>query len=269
MGVVTFNNSDTELSRFYQSLQKSIRFCRDTEIEFLSLDNGSPSWFSNEKKSHNLATKGNQGFAKAVNSLMEVAFNQREADYFITSNPDGFFHFRTLFELVRSAELHPNCLIEARAFPEEHPKVYNLKNYDTEWASGCCLLIPKAIYEKTGGFDENFFLYLEDVDFSWRVRNLGFGIKYCPDALFSHGLQGRSEGTIPRRKYSLLSGRYFAWKWGLSKFQIQCEEELLNNFGISRATLPALIQPTIPFGNLGKTKAPQFDDFFVFAKVRW
>lgn len=269
VGVVTYNNPPEELSRFYRSFQKSTESCQNAKVEFVSIDNGSPSWFKYEQRGLSLPTQGNVGFAKAVNHLMNFAFHSLNSDYVIISNPDGFFHYKTLSELVKSAQNFPDCLIEARAFPEEHPKAYDLQNGDTEWASGCCLLIPKNIFEKTQGFDENFFLYMEDVDFSWRTRQLGFGIKYCPKALYGHGLQGRSEGTISRRKHLLISGRYFAWKWGLSKYQRQCEEELLKDFGVKKSELPKLDRHRKEFAAIEPTKIPKFNAFFIFSPVRW
>jgi N-acetylglucosaminyl-diphospho-decaprenol L-rhamnosyltransferase len=51
--------------------------------------------------------------------------------------------------------------------------------------TGCCLMIPRRVYEKTGGFDENFFMYAEETDLCWRMRNEG-KLLFCPDAQIIH-----------------------------------------------------------------------------------
>src|SRR5205807_8297 len=38
-----------------------------------------------------------------------------------------------------------------------------------DWATGCCLLVRRSCWEKVGGFDPDFFLYYEDVDFCHRA----------------------------------------------------------------------------------------------------
>jgi GT2 family glycosyltransferase len=46
----------------------------------------------------------------------------------------------------------------------------------TEFVSGCCLMLPAALYESLGGFDERFFMYVEDLDLCIRARSLGVQI---------------------------------------------------------------------------------------------
>ena len=40
--------------------------------------------------------------------------------------------------------------------------------------SGAFMMVKKNILDKTGGFDEQFFMYAEDIDLSWRIRQAGF-----------------------------------------------------------------------------------------------
>lgn len=64
------------------------------------------------------------------------------------------------------------------------------KNFDNprsiEFAPGCALLIKCAALEKIGIFDEKFFLFYEDWDFSIRVRKAGFSIWCAPKAVLYH-----------------------------------------------------------------------------------
>ena len=54
------------------------------------------------------------------------------------------------------------------------------------WASGACLFIRKTIFEKMGGFDEDFFAHQEEIDLCWRIQNEGFKIKFIPNSIVYH-----------------------------------------------------------------------------------
>jgi N-acetylglucosaminyl-diphospho-decaprenol L-rhamnosyltransferase len=60
-----------------------------------------------------------------------------------------------------------------------------------DWVSGACLMTRRDLLEQVGGFDENFFLYSEDVDLCARLRAIGATIVFTPRAEVTH-LRGRS-----------------------------------------------------------------------------
>lgn len=51
---------------------------------------------------------------------------------------------------------------------------------------GAACLLPKALFDELGGFDEAFFASHEDVDLSYRARLLGHRVRYVPDAVVRH-----------------------------------------------------------------------------------
>ncbi len=55
-----------------------------------------------------------------------------------------------------------------------------------DFATGCALLVKREVIEKVGGFDPVFESYMEDYDFSYRVRAAGFSLGYVPDARLLH-----------------------------------------------------------------------------------
>ena len=55
-----------------------------------------------------------------------------------------------------------------------------------DYASGCCMLIKRSVLEKVGLFDDRYFLYYEDADFSERVKRKGSEILFCPKAVLWH-----------------------------------------------------------------------------------
>lgn len=60
------------------------------------------------------------------------------------------------------------------------------KYFRIDWAHGACLMIKKDVFQKTKGFDENIFLYYEDVDIQKQVTDLKYN-NYCfPKSKFIH-----------------------------------------------------------------------------------
>jgi GT2 family glycosyltransferase len=55
-----------------------------------------------------------------------------------------------------------------------------------DYVSGCALMVPATVYKQAGGFDENFFLYEEDVDLCKRIADQGLRTKYVPSAVILH-----------------------------------------------------------------------------------
>ena len=52
--------------------------------------------------------------------------------------------------------------------------------------SGAFMLIPRAMYDRVGGMDEDYFLHVEDVDLCLRIQEAGGAILYVPDAAVTH-----------------------------------------------------------------------------------
>ncbi|RKR72938.1 glycosyltransferase family 2 protein [Frondihabitans australicus] len=63
-----------------------------------------------------------------------------------------------------------------------------------EWLSGACLMLSRELWEVTGGFDEGYFLYWEDVDLSHRVRAAGGALRVVEEATAVHA-QGGTQGS--------------------------------------------------------------------------
>jgi len=65
--------------------------------------------------------------------------------------------------------------------------------------SGGAGMYRREIFERIGGFDEDFFMYFEDVDFSVRAQLAGYRCIYVPSAKIYHA-EGGSSGSLPRSK---------------------------------------------------------------------
>ena len=60
------------------------------------------------------------------------------------------------------------------------------KTQKVDWIIGACMLTHREILDRYGYFDEHFFLFVEDLDFCYRVKKSGLDIYYFPDAVFKH-----------------------------------------------------------------------------------
>lgn len=65
---------------------------------------------------------------------------------------------------------------------------------EADWVSGACLMGKKAYFEKIGLFDENIFMYMDEIDFLYRAKKLGFKVYFYPEARFIHVGSGSSKG---------------------------------------------------------------------------
>ncbi|MDO5032123.1 glycosyltransferase family 2 protein [Corynebacterium sp.] len=54
------------------------------------------------------------------------------------------------------------------------------------WLSGSCVLVRWQAFEEIGGFDERYFMYMEDVDLGDRFRRAGWSNVLCPEAVITH-----------------------------------------------------------------------------------
>jgi len=67
---------------------------------------------------------------------------------------------------------------------------------ETGWLSAACLLCRRTAFEQVGGFDENFFLYFEDIDLCFRLRERGWKLVLVPEAKVFHA-GGATTRTLP------------------------------------------------------------------------
>lgn len=71
---------------------------------------------------------------------------------------------------------------------------------ETEYLTGCALMGKAAFWGETGGFDESFDFYAEDVDLSLRARRQGWSLRYVPDSRLYHRVGFSSGGGLSPRK---------------------------------------------------------------------
>jgi O-antigen biosynthesis protein len=162
----------------------------------------------------------NKGFAAANNQGYDIA----RGEIILFLNPDTFFLDNNLKEIINELKksvkigvatckvLNHDMSIQktcARHFPNIRRKVYDellFSNYISffegkgeyykdkyykksmyvECISGCFMLIKKVVLEKTGAFDERYFMYGEDIEICSRIKKMGFEIIFCPEMSILH-----------------------------------------------------------------------------------
>lgn len=60
--------------------------------------------------------------------------------------------------------------------------------------TGCCIFINREVFEKAGFLTEDYFMYLEDVDFCAKIKNAGYKVLYNPKAIIYHKVGFSSGG---------------------------------------------------------------------------
>lgn len=157
----------------------------------------------------------NVGFARANNQGFALA----DTDYILVLNPDTIIGSDTLKEAIEWLDLHPNCgavgvkMIDGngnflpeskRSFPSTwnsfcklfglssifpHSRIfarYHLRYlnenepHEVPVLAGAFMLLRTDLTKKVGGFDEDFFMYGEDMDLSFRMITDGMGNYYLP-----------------------------------------------------------------------------------------
>ncbi|MEO5735458.1 MAG: glycosyltransferase family 2 protein [Rubrivivax sp.] len=96
-----------------------------------------------------------------------------------------------------------------------------------DWVSGAAMFIRRSAFDEVAGFDEGYFLYMEEVDLCWRLRERGWKVRFEPQAVLTH-VQGVSTA---RRPYRML------WSHHASAIRYN----LKTTRGMSRLMLPIVV----------------------------
>ena len=194
--------------------------------EIIVVDNnstdGSQTFFQEKFKNVKfIFNKQNEGFSKANNRALKIACGK----YILFLNPDTIVAedcFEKCISFINSQK--DNCALgikmldgsgnflkeSKRAFPSPMTSLYKLsglarlfpkssvfakyylgnldenENHEVDVLAGAFMLIPKSILDIVGDFDEDFFMYGEDIDLSFRIREAGFANIYFAQSSIIH-----------------------------------------------------------------------------------
>lgn len=81
----------------------------------------------------------------------------------------------------------------------------DLGQYDSEayifWATGACLFVRAEVFHQTGGFDEEFFAHMEEIDLCWRIQLAGYKLKVIPSSKVYHVGGGTLSKMNPHKTF--------------------------------------------------------------------
>jgi GT2 family glycosyltransferase len=92
---------------------------------------------------------------------------------------------------------------------------------DTDFVSGCAMMVRSGVFEKVGFLDEKFAMYLEDLDFCLRAKNSGFKVVYAPVKTVWHkNAQSSSVGSQTQDYYVTRNRLLFAVKYAKTRAKL-------------------------------------------------
>jgi len=110
------------------------------------------------------------------------------------------------------SRLFPHLSLVRRNLAADSLSKAGVSSEPVDWVSGACMLVRGEAFQQVRGFDERYFLYWEDADFCWRLRNIGRETRYMPSATVVHdvGQSSRNARALANREFHRSAYRYFA-----------------------------------------------------------
>ncbi len=249
--VIVTHNSLSPVGKCLRSLEQYPPGC---EYEVLVVDNasgdGTPEMIRGSFPSVRLiANDDNRGYSKGVNQ----AFLASSGRYFLILNPDIIVDEDSIDALVRfmddrpgagiagsklvfpDGSLQPSCrsfytitalflrrTFLGRIFPRAKAlRQHLMRDYDhaearqVDWVIGACMIVRRDAVAEVGLMDERFFLYFEDTDWCYRMKQHGWEVWYDPGSVMVHLYERSSAKSVLSRPFLLhmLSLMRYYEKW--------------------------------------------------------
>jgi len=181
-----------------------------------------------------IQNKKNDGFAKGVNKGITYLKSQG-CEYFVILNPDTIVHQDLFSQLLKPFAQNKKIGITGpvityltspkkiwfaggsinkifgftrHTFMDKLLEATLISSRQTDFISGCCMMIKKDVFEKVGFFDEDYGLYFEDVAFCYKAQRFGFHSYLLNKPLVKHVVSA-STGYPGSNAFSPLKAYYF------------------------------------------------------------
>ncbi len=210
----------------------------DATLEVIVVDNASADGTVTQLRQHFpwvqvLSNRDNAGFSRGNNQAMA----RSRGRWLLFLNPDTEAQPGSLGALLHFMQAHPRAGVigprlyypdgsvqsSRRRFPSvmttfwestlleqwwpHNPwaRRYRLQDVsdagvqEVDWLVGACLLIPRAVMQQVGGWDEGFFMYSEELDLCRRIKQAGWQVIFTPEAAVIHHEGKSSEQIVAAR----------------------------------------------------------------------
>ena len=203
-----------------QFLPDVVRNTLSPDTEVIVADNGSEDdsveWLTaNHPEVRIIRLDSNYGYAGGYNRALELT----EAEYYILLNSDVQVEPGWAEKLITFMDMHPDVgacqpkirsysnpssfeyagaaggYIDRLGYPFCRGRVFDTLEedhgqYDDTreifWASGSCMVVRSTAFSQCDGFDESFFVHMEEIDLCWRMQNAGYSVYYFPHSVVYH-----------------------------------------------------------------------------------
>jgi N-acetylglucosaminyl-diphospho-decaprenol L-rhamnosyltransferase len=243
VGVVTWNTRELTV----EALRRLLDTPTTCELRLLVRDNASTDGTADAIASRVPEAEldpgdANLGFAAGVNTILA----RSDAPWFLALNSDAWPEPGAIDRMVAIAERHPRVAAVAprlerpdgelehstHRFPSVSlavaaalgPAVIGRRRArelllegpwghdepcEVDWAVGAALLLRRAALAELGGFDERYFMYVEDLEWCWRARRAGWAVRFEPEAVVRHvGNASGAQAYGDRRTAEYLRNTY-------------------------------------------------------------
>jgi GT2 family glycosyltransferase len=115
-------------------------------------------------------------FIKSNSNVGVVGINMLNKNKEYLPAAGNFPNYRNMFQFKKLLDLGP----------EFKKGKFSKESYEVDWLSGSFLFLSKNTYATVNGFDEDYFMYVEDVDFCKKIANIGLKRFFIPDTNYIH-----------------------------------------------------------------------------------
>jgi hypothetical protein len=237
--IVSYNTRDVTV----QAVGSVLTHAGGIGIEVIVVDNQSSDGSADairaaHPEAHVIDSGHNGGYGWGNN----IGISQARGRYVLVLNPDAVMHAGTLNNAVSYMDAHPEVgILGAKVIYEtgdqqstlfrdlrlshlvwrigvpnriirETPRFgdqrYASRGRDTvedvEVVAGCFMMLPRAVIAEVGAMDGRFFMYSEESEWCWRVRQAGYVVRYNPQITITHYGEVSTGGASPWRAVQII-----------------------------------------------------------------
>lgn len=236
--IVTYNSGEKAADICRQLINNTTKY----PLKLYAIDNNSTDntveLLNHIKGVSLIRNSENIGFGAGHNKAFELS-----GKYHFIINPDISIEGDILSEIADYMEQNPDIVLlnpkilnfdgSEQYLPKEKPTakrlflgrilprirreytredIHETHTFDTDFCSGCFMCIRGEIFKKLGGFDERFFMYLEDADLTLRAKSYGRTV-CAPQFSVTHLWQRESAKSLKLLLIHIKSSVKFLIKW--------------------------------------------------------